>query len=198
MWFFSNLYEIALGRTPLDPTDDKSTLVQVMAWCRQATSHYLNQWWHRSMSSYGSTRPQWVNDQHIETWTKFTTFCRWHFQTYFLKWMFGPNVMSVKYLCKALIDKTVSLGSGNGLAPSGIKPSAHACNDVDHDLWSHKVSRGHSVNELTHWPLLHVAIILKSLFSSSLYKISTWSIAVKFLSGACHRTSLMISQRWFR
>ena len=22
-------------------TDDKSTLVQVMAWCRQATSHYL-------------------------------------------------------------------------------------------------------------------------------------------------------------
>ena len=25
--------------------DDKSTLVQVMAWCRQATSHYLNQCW---------------------------------------------------------------------------------------------------------------------------------------------------------
>ena len=28
-----------------DPTDGKSTLVKVMAWCRQATSHYLNQWW---------------------------------------------------------------------------------------------------------------------------------------------------------
>ena len=27
---------------PLDLTDDKSTLVQVMAWCRQATSHYLS------------------------------------------------------------------------------------------------------------------------------------------------------------
>ena len=26
---------------PRDLTDDKSTLVQVMAWCRQATSHYL-------------------------------------------------------------------------------------------------------------------------------------------------------------
>ena len=26
----------------LDFTDDQSTLVQVMAWCRQATSHYLN------------------------------------------------------------------------------------------------------------------------------------------------------------
>ena len=29
---------------------DESTLVQVMAWCRQATSHYLSQWWPRSMA----------------------------------------------------------------------------------------------------------------------------------------------------
>ena len=35
-------YEIALRRMPQDFTDDKSTLVQVMAWCRQAASHYLN------------------------------------------------------------------------------------------------------------------------------------------------------------
>ena len=27
-------------------TDNKSTLVQVMAWCHQATSHYLKQWCH--------------------------------------------------------------------------------------------------------------------------------------------------------
>ena len=46
---------------PLDLTDDKSKLVQVMAWCRQATSHYLSQCWYRSMSPYGITRPQWVN-----------------------------------------------------------------------------------------------------------------------------------------
>ena len=38
-------YGIALRWMPLDLTDDKSTLVQVMAWCRQATSHYLSQWW---------------------------------------------------------------------------------------------------------------------------------------------------------
>ena len=31
-----------------------------MAWCRQATSHYLSQCWPRSMSPYGVTRPQWV------------------------------------------------------------------------------------------------------------------------------------------
>ena len=44
-----------------DLTDDKSTLVQVMAWCRQATSHYLSQCWPRSVSPYGVIRPQWVN-----------------------------------------------------------------------------------------------------------------------------------------
>ena len=43
-------YEITLGWMPLDLTNDKSTLVQVMAWCCQATSHYLSQW---SMSPYG-------------------------------------------------------------------------------------------------------------------------------------------------
>ena len=31
-----------------------------MAWCHQATSHYLCQCWPSSMSSYGVTRPQWV------------------------------------------------------------------------------------------------------------------------------------------
>ena len=53
-------YEISLRWMPLDLTDDKSTLVQVMAWCRQATSHYLSQCWPRSVSPYGVVRPQWV------------------------------------------------------------------------------------------------------------------------------------------
>ena len=54
--------EIALIWMLLDFTDDQSTLVQVMAWCRQTTSHYLSQCWPRSLSPYGVTRPQWVND----------------------------------------------------------------------------------------------------------------------------------------
>ena len=52
--------EIAVRWIPWNSIDDKSTLVQVMAWCRQATSHYLSQCWPRSMSPYGVTRPQWV------------------------------------------------------------------------------------------------------------------------------------------
>ena len=55
-------YEIALRWMPLDLTDDKSTLVQVMAWCHQATSHYLNQCWPRSPTPYGVTRPQCVQN----------------------------------------------------------------------------------------------------------------------------------------
>ena len=58
VWGFS--YRIALRWMSLGFTDDQSTLVQVMAWCRQATSHYLSQCWPRSLSPYGVTRPQWV------------------------------------------------------------------------------------------------------------------------------------------
>ena len=53
-------YEIALTWMPLNFTDHMSTLVQVMAWCHQAPSHYLNQCWPRSPTPYSVTRPQWV------------------------------------------------------------------------------------------------------------------------------------------
>ena len=53
--------EIALRRTSLGLIDDKSTLIQAMAWCHQAMSHYLSQFWTRSMSPYGVIRPQGVN-----------------------------------------------------------------------------------------------------------------------------------------
>ena len=57
--------KIALRWMPLDLTDDKSTLIQVMAWCRQATSHYLSQCLPRFMPPYGVTRPQWVMSMEI-------------------------------------------------------------------------------------------------------------------------------------
>ena len=56
----SNPCETVLRRMPQNPSDDKSTLVQVMAWCRQATSHYLSQCWPRSLSPYGVARPRWI------------------------------------------------------------------------------------------------------------------------------------------
>ena len=67
-----------------DLTDNKSTWVQVKAWCRQATSHYLSQCWPRSMLSFGVTRPQWVNQtwgHKISDWVKIDLICKW-----LLKW----------------------------------------------------------------------------------------------------------------
>ena len=60
---FRSSHDNALQWMPQDLTDDKSTLVQVMAWCHQATSHYLSQCWLSSLSSYGIARPQWVNQE---------------------------------------------------------------------------------------------------------------------------------------
>ena len=51
--------KIVLRRMPLDLTDEKSTLVQVMAWCCQAPS-LMSQCWPRFISPYGVTRPPWV------------------------------------------------------------------------------------------------------------------------------------------
>ena len=58
--------EVSLMKLPSDEchqtlqmiSQHSSSLVHVMAWCRQATSHYLNQCWHRSVSPYGVIRPQ--------------------------------------------------------------------------------------------------------------------------------------------
>ena len=43
---------------PPNSIDDKSTLVQIMAWCHQAPSHYLNQYWPISLMPYGIPRLQ--------------------------------------------------------------------------------------------------------------------------------------------
>ena len=58
---FKSSYDNVLRWLLQDLTDDKSTLVQIMAWCHKATRHYLNQCWPRSPMLYGVTRPQWVN-----------------------------------------------------------------------------------------------------------------------------------------
>ena len=78
----SNSWETVLRRMPQNPSDDKSTLVQVMAWCRQATSHYLSQCCPRSLSPHGITRPQWFNIlKHEENGQQFA---HWLINVYFI------------------------------------------------------------------------------------------------------------------
>ena len=54
-------YQIGRRRELRNPIDDKSTLVEVMAWCYQANSRYLSHFWLRSRFPYGITKQQWFN-----------------------------------------------------------------------------------------------------------------------------------------
>ena len=92
--FISNIdilcipFEITLPWMPKDLADDESILVQVMAWCRQATSHYLSQCDHdlcHHMASLG----------HNELIDR--TLCGAHWNTLGLKqhgWHFTDNISS--------------------------------------------------------------------------------------------------------
>ena len=53
-----------------------------MAWCRQATSHYLSQYCPRPLSPYGVTRPQWFNILKHEE--KDQQFAHWLINVYFI------------------------------------------------------------------------------------------------------------------
>ena len=64
-WFRFLLFKLPSGWMSLDLTHDMSTLVQVMVWCHQATSHYLSQCWPRFVLPYGVIRPQWVNSSNV-------------------------------------------------------------------------------------------------------------------------------------
>ena len=83
--------EIALRWIPQDFTVDESTLVQVMAWCRQATSHYLGQCWPRSISPYDITRPQWVNLV-VKSVTGTILYNMYHIAAIFCGFMFSGQV----------------------------------------------------------------------------------------------------------
>ena len=52
--------EIVFRWMPQNLVDGKSTFVQIMTWCRQVPSHYLNQCWLWSLSSCGVSGTQWV------------------------------------------------------------------------------------------------------------------------------------------
>ena len=53
--------EIALSWMPQGFTNEILTLVKLMAWCRQALSHYFSQCWLRIMSSCDVTMSLWDN-----------------------------------------------------------------------------------------------------------------------------------------
>ena len=104
---FKSSYDNVLRWMPQNLTDDKSTLVQVMACCCQATSHYLNQCWPRSPVPYGVTRPQWVKvkfEIHLNIGHEpgdeicGCTIFKWVAETSLYDWIPGVFVTSTKRL----------------------------------------------------------------------------------------------------
>ena len=71
-------YDNALRWMPYDLTDDKSTLVQVMAWCRQVASHCLNHCWpivsHHMVSLGHSELISWKERPWLESLPLFLSF----------------------------------------------------------------------------------------------------------------------------
>ena len=86
MKFFSTSYEIALRWMSQNRFHDKSTLVQVMAWCHQATSHHVSQCWPRSMWPYGVTKPQCVEKAPINK-------APWHYLGQCFYWLIINKVL---------------------------------------------------------------------------------------------------------
>ena len=94
-------YEIALRWMSQDLTDDLSTLVQVMAWCRQVPSHNLSQCWPRSMSPNGVTRPQGVRENVIVSMVRHFTSIRlinidWSMMISYVSRKFHSNIYTLR------------------------------------------------------------------------------------------------------
>ena len=107
--------DIALIWMPLDFTDDQSALVQVMAWCCQATSHYLIQCWPSPMSPCGVTRPKWVKDSSacwgLNELTALFQIIFWKKMCYFLEGKFWNFIFkkSLKFIPEGPVDNKLAL-----------------------------------------------------------------------------------------
>ena len=100
-----------------------SILVQVMDWCRQAVSHYLNQSWPRHVVSYGFIRPEGLGALHyIECALYYIT----DFKCAGFKCIKTITFMSILRVPHCLYVNRAGLywfniGTGNGLVPPGSK-----------------------------------------------------------------------------
>ena len=103
--------EIALRWMSLDFTGDKSTLVQVMAWCHRTTNHYLSQCWPRSVSPFVVTGPQWVKGSCQPFWMMSSNLKQLH-------------IDGCRSFHENMNNFVVSTVPADGLAPDGARPSA--------------------------------------------------------------------------
>ena len=84
-------------------------------------------------------------------------------------------------------------------AHSGLMLMAFCIMQINHNpIYHYRTSCTHAINALTHWPLGYVVAALKVSYSNTSYRLISWAHLVKSVSIECHKTHLMIRQRWFR
>ena len=100
--------------------DVESTLVWVIPWCRQASSHYWSQCCPSSVWPFGITRPQWFNSL-----TPGRCSCIFKFVIFkLISMIYHEHFL---WNCPQMNFRRppwwlVNIGSGNGLVPPGNKP----------------------------------------------------------------------------
>ena len=142
-------------------TGDKSTLVQVMAWCCQATSHYLCQCWPRFVSPYGVIRPQWANFHSTQSTVSFLPFdnSKWKLSAFanFLALDGGICITHALFLFNFFFQ-------GEYIAPEKIE-NTYIRSSAVAQVFVHGNSLKVGRSWLTHWYLGVLDWILKMQFS---------------------------------
>ena len=114
--------EIALRWMTSNHTDDKSTLVQVMACCHQATRYYLSQCWPRSVSPYGLNREYAYHNGNVDFFTHLTKIVRLIEINFVLIWYLSQALAWTEYELsqkKSFEHRQVTQGQAfNSLRPS--------------------------------------------------------------------------------
>ena len=111
---FSNSHEVARRWIPSDHTNDKSTLVHVMA-----PSHYLRQNLSTSMSQYGVTRPQCDNHDNIV--------CRKLLSLRHMIKQANIKIAKEHFICQCISHLHISMASGKtAVTPSLTHWSCHS------------------------------------------------------------------------
>ena len=158
---------------PLNFTDGKSTLVRIMAWCHQATSHYLSQCWLRSMSPYGITRPQWVN---IYTYLPI------------------PLLTNILYPAPIALGKHLCLLNKYLLTLLKTTSSCSLLNAI----FGNCIPKDEPQKWLTHWGRDKMAAILQTIFKF-IFLCENWCILIIIsLEFLFSRVQITIIQHWFR
>ena len=100
---FKSYHQNALRWLQRGHTDDKSTLAQVITWCRQGTAHYLSRRWRRFMSSYGIIMPKWMNElqrRYTQTTIEVYTWMVYHVLICFFNLRYNISAKNTAWILK--------------------------------------------------------------------------------------------------